>query len=259
MPSPAPRRPNNRPNHRPVGRATDRASGRPTDRPTRRQEAAAASRAETRRRLLRAAGAEFADRGYHAATVARIADRAGVTVQTLYLAWGSKRALLRAHLDAALSGDAGTDYSEQLPRLISQSFGGTESDARAVVERIARFYVGLAGRAALGWRLYRDAAATDAEVAADWRALQDLRRRTVADLVGRIPAAELRADLTPEAAADTAWAIASPETYELLVTTAGYDLAAYEHWVGRTLAAALLARPAPPGPDRPQPREGHDT
>ena len=49
-------------------------------------------------RLLRAAEEEFTERGYAAATVARIAARAGVTVQTLYLAWGSKRALLRAYM-----------------------------------------------------------------------------------------------------------------------------------------------------------------
>src|SRR6202012_3498689 len=86
--------------------------GMPTagPKPTRHQEAAAASRAETRRRLLRAAEEEFTERGYSAATVARIAARAGVTVQTLYLAWGSKRALLRAYMEAALAGNEDIPY-----------------------------------------------------------------------------------------------------------------------------------------------------
>lgn len=46
--------------------------------------------------------------------------------------------------------------------------------------------------------------------------------------------------MTRAAAADKAWAIASPETYDLLIRTAGYTLDDYERWVTTTLAAALL-------------------
>ena len=70
---------------------------------------------ETRRRLLQAAEEEFTERGYTGATVARIANRAGVTVQTLYLAWGSKRALLRAYMDSVLAGDVDTPYPQRDP------------------------------------------------------------------------------------------------------------------------------------------------
>lgn len=224
------------------------AKRKPTARhTTRQQEVGAAARAETRRRLLQAAGDEFAERGYHAATVNRIAARAGVTVQTLYLAWGSKRALLRAHMDASLSGDPDTSYAEELPRLISDALDETHTDARATVEHIAHLYRELAERAALGWRLYRDAAASDTEVAADWKALQHLRHQTFEELVGQIPAGSLRPGLTLETATDTAWAIASPETYEILVDTAGYTLDAYERWVAATLCAALLSEPRSTG------------
>jgi len=214
------------------------------DRPrnsTRHREAAAASRAETRRRLLAAAGEEFAERGYHAATVSRIATRAGVTVQTLYLAWGSKRALLRAFMDAALSGDPDEPYGEALPQLIDDALDPAGTDPRELVAGIAHLYRTVAERAALGWRLHRDAAATDPEVAADWRELQRLRRGSFAALVSRIPAAALRPGLSREGATDTAWAIASPETYELLVEQAGHTLDEYEAWVARTLTDALLA------------------
>lgn len=207
---------------------------------TRHREAGAASRAETTRRLLVAAGEEFGERGYHAATVQRIAARAGVTVQTLYLAWGSKRALLRAHLEAALAGDADTSYADELPRLIDEAIGH-DVDARAVVDHLAHLYRQLAERAALGWRLYRDAAAADPEVAADWQTLQHLRRETFGAMLRHLPSASLRRGLSRDAAIDTAWTIASPETYELLVGTGGYTLDAYERWVASTLAAALLA------------------
>jgi len=207
---------------------------------TRQREAGAASRAETRRRLLRAAGEEFSERGYHAATVTRIAGRAGVTVQTLYLAWGSKRALLRAVMDASLSGDPDTSYADQLPDMLAQALDSAGDDAQATIERFARMFRKVAERAALGWRLYRDASAADAEVAVDWQTLQQLRRHTCAELIQRIPAASRRAGVSLDAAVDTTWAIASPETYELLVTAAGYSLDAYERWVAQTLCAAVL-------------------
>src|SRR5699024_2139675 len=208
---------------------------------TRQREAGAAARAETRRRLLQAAGEEFAERGYHAATVNRIAGRAGVTVQTLYLAWGSKRALLRAYMDACLSGDPDTPYAEELPRLLDHAQKQAGADAPSSLMHFARLYRELAERAALGWRLYRDAAASDAEIAADWQALQQLRHQTFAEIIRRLPPTSLRAEMTLEAATDAAWAIASPETYELLVRSAEYTLDQYERWVATTLANALLA------------------
>lgn len=226
-------------------------AGSPARNTTRHREAAAASRAETRRRLLRAAGEEFAERGYHAATVSRIASRAGVTVQTLYLAWGSKRALLRGHLEAALAGGPDASFAGQVPQLADQVAEHGEADAQSIVEHIAQLYCRVADRAALGWRLYRDAAATDEEVAADWSRLQELRHGTFVQLVARIPQAALRAGLTASTAADTAWALASPETYGLLVGSGRYTARQYQEWITATLTAALLdpaaIRPAAPG------------
>lgn len=207
---------------------------------TRHREAAAASRAETSRRLLAAAAIEFAERGYTAATVNRIAARAGVTVQTLYLAWGSKRALLRAFMEASLAGQADTPYADELPGLIDNALSTAGDDPALMIKKISRFYRQIAERAALGWQLYRDAAATDAEIATDWQTLQQLRRQTFAMLIARLPPRSLRAGLTRAIAADTAWTIASPESYDLLVRTAGYSLDAYERWVSNTLVAALL-------------------
>lgn len=210
---------------------------------TRHREAGAASRAETRRRLLAAAGEEFAERGYHAATVSRIAARAGVTVQTLYLAWGSKRALLHAYMEAALAGAPDVVFEEQVPQLVDDVAKHGEATPRAIVEHIAELYCGIAVRAALGWRLYRDAAAADAEIAADWQGLQQARHGTFAQLIGRIPEAALHDGLTTAAAIDTAWAIASPETYGLLVDSGRYTHAQYQDWVTATLLAALLDPP----------------
>jgi hypothetical protein len=63
-------------------------------------------------------------------------------------------------------------------------------------------------------------------------------------VISRLPTGSLRSGLTLDAAVDTAWAIASPETYDLLVRHAGYTLDNYEDWVIATLTAVLL-RPQP--------------
>ena len=72
---------------------------------SRQKEAGEVTRRETRRRLLAAAKTEFAERGYTAATVIRIAERADVSVQTLYSNWGNKRNLLRAVMESSVTGD----------------------------------------------------------------------------------------------------------------------------------------------------------
>src|ERR1700710_2180290 len=88
-----------------------------TRRVSRQREAGGGARRETHRKLLFAARDEFADSGYRAATVSRIADRADVSVQTLYHSWGSKRALLRGVLELAVTGDEGATLDgSALPR-----------------------------------------------------------------------------------------------------------------------------------------------
>lgn len=203
-------------------------------------------RQETRNRLLEAAETEFAAHGYAAATVSRLASTAGVSVQTLYLAWGSKRALLRGYMEKALAGgaaspaDAAGRFTEQM-----------EPDLR--LKELARLVTEVAERACLGWTLYRDAAAIDPEIAADWNELQLLRHQLFTTVIGAIPEDALNPGLTRQVAIDTTWAIASPETFDLLVHRRGYSLDDFRDWLEQTLPATLLKRQHRAGD---QPRTG---
>jgi AcrR family transcriptional regulator len=194
-----------------------------------------AMRRDTRNRLLEAAEAEFTARGYTGTTVTRLAAAAGVSVQTLYLAWGSKRELLRGYMERALAGDAGS------PEDAAARFDGM-SPAERLAE-LARVVAEIAERAAPGWRLYRDAAAVDPEIAGDWNELQLLRHQLIARVLGDVPVAELADGLTPAVAIDTAWAIASPDTYDLLVNRLGYGLDDFRSWMAMTLTTAILGAP----------------
>ncbi|GAA1855834.1 hypothetical protein GCM10009836_40000 [Pseudonocardia ailaonensis] len=59
----------------------------------------------TRDRVLAAAAAEFAARGYAGATVKAIAAAAGVSVQAVEQRFGTKAALLKGAIDVAIAGD----------------------------------------------------------------------------------------------------------------------------------------------------------
>ena len=173
------------------GRRTSAARVEPPRprRVSRQREAGEATRRETRRRLLVAARAEFAERGYAAATVIRIAERADVSVQTLFSNWGNKRNLLRGVMESAVTGDDDIPLEAGQPPAVLTA-GLDPGDAKDP---------------------------------------------------SRLPAAALRPGLTPAAAADTAWVIASPDTHDQLVRQAGSSYDQLEAWVRNTLSAALLA------------------
>src|SRR5688572_11562629 len=61
--------------------------------------------AQTRHDVLHAAMALFPETGWAGTTLAAIAERAGVSVGTIYNGFGSKKGLLRATMDAAVVGD----------------------------------------------------------------------------------------------------------------------------------------------------------
>src|ERR1700727_985871 len=154
-----------------------------SSRPSRQKRVGSALRQDTRNRLLQAAGEEFPVHGYAGTTVTRLAAAAGVSVQTLYLAWGSKRALLRGYMEQALGGNLPS------PEDASRGFTGLSPQDR--LSELATLVTEIAKRAAVGWTLYRDASAVDPEIAADWNELQMLRHRTFSRILADIPATAL--------------------------------------------------------------------
>jgi AcrR family transcriptional regulator len=213
-----------------------------TRRVSRQREAGEATRRETRRKLLLAARDEFAENGYRAATVAKIADRADVALQTLYHAWGSKRDLLRGVLELAVTGDEDVHLGrgEMPDAVLARVDPGVHGDPDQLLVHLVGTFRGLAERSAAVWKTYRDAAAVDADIEADWAALMELRRTNFSTLFASVPTQAWRAGVSAERAVDTIWTLASPQTHELLVGVLGYSYDDYEDWLLTTIRRSVL-------------------
>ncbi len=210
----------------------------------RRREAGAASREETRRRLLKAADELFQERGYAGTAVTAITKRAGVSLQTLYLAWGSKRALLRAASSAVAvaseSPPEPSEWGDVVRAELADAVGG-DPTARDYLAATSRLSVQVAKRTAPYWRLYRQAAATDPEIAADWAAIKNESRRTLTEVARSVPQRGLKPGVTADDITEMLWALASPEMYDHFTVDAGHGPEVFESWLTRTLTAVLCS------------------
>jgi AcrR family transcriptional regulator len=193
---------------------------------------------ETQRVIVEAASRLFLERGYHATSIARVAAGAGVAVQTIYNAIGSKRELLSRVLDFAAAGDRAPVPVQQFMREQAEP----ESDPRRIIAQLVEFWRGALPRTAPVFRIMREAAASDPEIAAleRGRSAQRLHNyRQAATLLARCGA--LRDGLTLDAAAASIFAIGHSETYRALVLDGDWDDDAWATWVQGTLEAALLS------------------
>ena len=202
---------------------------------TRRRQRAEQERQATHRRVVDAARTLFLGRGYVATTMADIAREAGVALQSVYKAGHSKADLLHEVRDLAVAGD-----DRQVMLLDRPEYAAVRAEADPVrqVEMFASLIATAMERLAPVWAAYREAAAVDAKAAADLVATQQRRHHTFANLIGAIPEQRLRHP--PAEAADTAWAIASPEVYLLLQSVLGWDDRRCAEWLTSTLADVLL-------------------
>jgi AcrR family transcriptional regulator len=206
----------------------------------RRRERAEDERARTRAAVLAAARGLFIERGYAATTMAAVAERAGVAVQSVYKAAGSKAELLSAVHRAALRGSDGA------PSLAIQDWVqeiATQPDPREQIRMLGRQFRRVSERASPLWPSLRDAAAVDPRVAEEM--LQDARNRLriQSGFVRLVRPEHLREGLTYEGAADILWATCAPEVQLLFLRVRGWDHDRLEAWLVDRLTQQLLRAP----------------
>lgn len=198
----------------------------------------------TQARIITAATELFITAGYAATSVETIAATAKVGVQTVYYAFGTKRAILAAALDRAVAGDDEPVTTLERP---------WARQALATADPIEQLRLQVAGaadiytRAATLLDVVRSAAATDTDLAQTWDTNIE-QRHTVQHAFATALAHKtaLRPGLTIDAAADTALATLSPETYNLLITHRGWTPTRWKTWALDALTRQLTNLPTPP-------------
>lgn len=199
-----------------------------------------AQAAGTRRSIVAAAGPLFEARGYAGTTMAEVASAAGVVVETVYRAFGSKAALFGAVVEAALAGgieraEVPVEQRSAIATIIA------ETDPRRQVELYAATQPGIHRRAGPLLRVVRDAAALDPEVGKVWADLEAQRfagqRRFTDRLASR---SALPTEVSADAAADMLFALTSLALHDILVIERGWSQDQYQLWLTSSLIQALL-------------------
>ncbi|MCU1377105.1 MAG: TetR family transcriptional regulator [Acidimicrobiales bacterium] len=186
--------------------------------------------AQTRVDILDAAIASFRETGWAGTTLAALADRAGVAVETLYSTFGSKKALLRAALDVSVVGDA-----EDVPLVEREDFA--QLGVGTLEERLHKgltLAIGIHERSAGVWQAMLEASASDVEIEG-WRREADAGRRIdLGKSFERILDRKVKGEEL-----QILWVLFSPEAYLRLTQDAGLSRKAYESTI-RTATLRIL-------------------
>ena len=198
--------------------------------------------AETRQRIVEAARRLMVEKGYRGTTIAAVAERAGVHVDTVYQLVGRKPVLLRELIEQAISGTTGAIAAEDRDYVRAMA---REPDPARKLDIYAGAIRHIQARMAPLLLALRDASSTEPDAARVWREISERRAANMRKLAQELAAAGgLRPGLSVDEAADVIWATNSPEVYVLLTTERGWTPDRYERWLADTWRRLLLPAPA---------------
>jgi len=194
---------------------------------------------QTRRQIVEAARSLFITRGYAGATIEAIAQEAGVAPETVYAAFGNKRAVLAKLTEVSLVGDDRPIplFDREGPQAVLR-----ETDQRRQIEMFVDDIYGIMSRMAPLFDLMRVAAKTEPDIAAMFQNMLDGRVQGMMFFVRALMKnGPLRDGLTPEAAAETVWALTSGEVFILLNVNRSWPEEKYKRWLVEVLTRLLLS------------------
>lgn len=195
--------------------------------------------AQTRARIVQAAGSLFEERGYGRTTIRQVAEAAGVAVDTVYATFGNKGRVLTAVMDDRLAAGTGVANVMDRPEALAIR---DEPDQRRQLALLAADLAATITRVGPVFEMLRSAASVDEEMAAVHAEMQGYRRQNFRRALGWIAArGPLRVDL--EEATDTLWLLASPDVALLAQRTAGWSTERHAAWLAAILERTLLPDP----------------
>ena len=188
--------------------------------------------------VLETARRMFLEGGYAATTVGAIATEAGVSVETVYKAFGNKPGLLKAVFDVAVVGD-----DEPVPMLERDLVRRIENepDPRQKLLMYGEHLTQSAPRSVPVQLLIRAAAASDPGVAAIWDEMAEERLIGMSQFARHLhEGGHLRAGVFVDEARDILWTYNSAELFDLLVLQRDWPPEKYGRWIAEALIGAVL-------------------
>lgn len=181
----------------------------------------------TRRRILDAARLLFARQGYQGATMEQLAEEAGVAIQTVYGAFGSKHNLAVAVINDVLANMG-------IPEMARQA--GDIADAQEALRYAAHI------NRLIGERIVDlDSLLSNVDLHRIAQVDDRHRERSIAGVLAVVIAApQRRQDLSDDEIRDTLLALTSKTLYRMLVQERGWSPETYERWLADLLILALL-------------------
>ncbi|MDQ3576549.1 MAG: TetR/AcrR family transcriptional regulator [Actinomycetota bacterium] len=198
--------------------------------------------ARTRAAIIRAATEEFRSSGYHGTTMAAIAKRARVAVQTVYFVFHTKPALLTAAFDSAVMGEDDPAAPEETSWWQE---GTTTTDGPKAIELFVTNVAEISTRAAVLDRVALAAATTDPEIVDLIARHESLRTQGFRTYIDTLAARGLLQDeLDPSEATDVLLTLAGADVFLNFTEGRGWTLQRYVRWTTEALWGLLLRSPA---------------
>lgn len=196
---------------------------------------------ETRAEIVRAARDLFIERGYGHTTLADVADRAGVSVETIHKSVGPKAVLLHKAWDITVGGDDQPIVFHERPEVLAIR---SEPDLARRLMLHAAFSTRTAQRIAPFQLMVQAAAGADPAAAS---MLAEMGRQRLAGI--GVMAAEAAATgqlaVTEAECRDVIWSMTDGMLWHRLVNERGWSSERFAEWLGRVWVDRLVQRPSP--------------
>ena len=189
---------------------------------------------KTKIRILTAAKILFESIGFESVTIEKIAQKADVSMPTIYSLFQSKRGILRALMDEALPND-------QFTALVEKSL-----EEKSPVDRL-KISAKIAREMYDAEKNQMDVFRGAAVLAPEFKELEkekEMRRYTRQEVTIKAMKKEnsLAKGLSPIKARDILWALTGRDMYRMFVIEQNWTSDEYEKWLAQILISTLVAK-----------------
>lgn len=191
---------------------------------------------ETQRAILSAAHDLFVEQGYGRTTIAQVAERAGVSPETIYGTFRNKATLLHRTWDVTVGGDDEEVVFHERPEVKAIR---TEPDLAKRFMLHARLSTATARRMTPFVRSVQGAAASEPSAAAMAAEMEQQRLNGIS-VMAKEAAASGQLKVSEDECRDIVWAMTDGHLWHQLVAERGWSDEQYADWLGRTWVALLV-------------------